>query len=94
MLPYGPPLNRSTCIPQLLVVNNKIISLVLRLQEFAKLYDVIKNERNKCVNQIQTSTQVINLHLSIVLKLSFSLGVCFITFLILISSPVRYEVEN
>ncbi|XP_065059412.1 coiled-coil domain-containing protein 146-like [Rhopilema esculentum] len=28
-----------------------------RLQEFAKLYDVIKNERNKCVNQIQTSTQ-------------------------------------
>jgi len=29
----------------------------LRLQEFAKLYDVIKNERNKCVNQMQTSTQ-------------------------------------
>ena len=29
-----------------------------RLQEFAKLYDIIKNERNKCVNQIQTSTQV------------------------------------
>ena len=29
-----------------------------RLKEFAKLYDVIKNERNKIVNQIQTSTQV------------------------------------
>ena len=28
-----------------------------RLREFAKLYDVIKNERNKCVNLIQTSTQ-------------------------------------
>ena len=28
-----------------------------RLKEFAKLYDIIKNERNKCVNQIQTSTQ-------------------------------------
>ena len=28
-----------------------------RLKEFAKLYDVIKNERNKCVNLIQTSTQ-------------------------------------
>ena len=28
-----------------------------RLRDFAKLYDVIKNERNKCVNLIQTSTQ-------------------------------------
>ena len=28
-----------------------------RLKEFAKLYDIIKNERNKCVNLIQTSTQ-------------------------------------
>ena len=31
--------------------------LCFRLKEFAKLYDVIKNERNKCVNLIQTSTQ-------------------------------------
>ena len=30
---------------------------LFRLKEFAKLYDVIKNERNKCVNLIQTSTQ-------------------------------------
>lgn len=29
----------------------------MKLKEFAKLYDVIKNERNKCVNLIQTSTQ-------------------------------------
>ena len=29
----------------------------LRLKDFATLYDVIKNERNKCVNQIQASTQ-------------------------------------
>ena len=29
-----------------------------RLQDFAKRYDIIKNERNKCVNLIQTSTQV------------------------------------
>uniref|UniRef100_A0A0B6Y001 Cilia- and flagella-associated protein 58 central coiled coil domain-containing protein n=1 Tax=Arion vulgaris TaxID=1028688 RepID=A0A0B6Y001_9EUPU len=29
----------------------------LKLKEFAKLYDLIKNERNKCVNLIQTSTQ-------------------------------------
>lgn len=28
-----------------------------RLKDFAKLYDVIKNERNKCVNLIQASTQ-------------------------------------
>ena len=31
--------------------------LWIRLKDFAKLYDVIKNERNKCVNLIQTSTQ-------------------------------------
>ncbi|CAK8672362.1 coiled-coil domain-containing protein 146-like [Clavelina lepadiformis] len=35
----------------------KNIEVQLRLQEFAKLYDIIKNERNKCVNQIQASTQ-------------------------------------
>ncbi|WAR25693.1 CC146-like protein [Mya arenaria] len=29
----------------------------IKLKDFAKLYDVIKNERNKCVNLIQTSTQ-------------------------------------
>ena len=34
-----------------------IYSFYLRLEDFAKLYDVIKNERNKCVNLIQTSTQ-------------------------------------
>ena len=33
------------------------ISTSYRLRDFAKLYDVIKNERNKCVNLIQTSTQ-------------------------------------
>lgn len=27
------------------------------MQDFAKMYDVIKNERNKCVNQIQICTQ-------------------------------------
>jgi len=27
------------------------------LREFAQLYDVIKNERNKCVSLIQASTQ-------------------------------------
>ena len=27
------------------------------MKDFAKLYDIIKNERNKCVNLIQTSTQ-------------------------------------
>ena len=32
-------------------------SLTCRLREFAKMYNVIKNERNKCVNLIQTSTQ-------------------------------------
>ncbi|CAL1531513.1 unnamed protein product [Lymnaea stagnalis] len=31
--------------------------MLIKLKEFAKLYDVIKNERNKCVNLIQTSTQ-------------------------------------
>lgn len=29
----------------------------IKLKDFDKLYDVIKNERNKCVNLIQTSTQ-------------------------------------
>merc|ERR1712168_1296368 len=29
----------------------------MKLKDFAKLYDVIKNERNKCVNLIQTSSQ-------------------------------------
>ncbi|XP_025107839.1 coiled-coil domain-containing protein 146-like isoform X3 [Pomacea canaliculata] len=29
----------------------------VKLKDFAKLYDVIKNERNKCVNLIQASTQ-------------------------------------
>ncbi|XP_069141238.1 coiled-coil domain-containing protein 146-like [Argopecten irradians] len=29
----------------------------IKLKEFAKLYELIKNERNKCVNLIQTSTQ-------------------------------------
>lgn len=28
-----------------------------RLKDFAKMYDVIKSDRNKCVNQIQISTQ-------------------------------------
>ncbi|XP_078495204.1 coiled-coil domain-containing protein 146 [Ciona intestinalis] len=43
-----------------LVINDhkkKNIEVQIRLQEFAKLYDVIKNERNKCVNQIQACTQ-------------------------------------
>nr|XP_002121618.1 coiled-coil domain-containing protein 146 [Ciona intestinalis] len=43
-----------------LVINDhkkKNIEVQVRLQEFAKLYDVIKNERNKCVNQIQACTQ-------------------------------------
>ena len=31
--------------------------ITCRLREFAKMYNVIKNERNKCVNLIQTSTQ-------------------------------------
>ncbi|PIK60071.1 putative coiled-coil domain-containing protein [Apostichopus japonicus] len=31
--------------------------MMTRLRDFAKLYDVIKNERNKCVNLIQASTQ-------------------------------------
>ncbi|XP_074646441.1 coiled-coil domain-containing protein 146-like [Tubulanus polymorphus] len=35
----------------------KFQEMQLRLKEFAKMYDVIKNERNKCVNLIQTSTQ-------------------------------------
>ena len=28
-----------------------------RIREHAKMYDVIKNERNKCVNKIQICTQ-------------------------------------
>ena len=28
-----------------------------RLKDFAKMYDIIKNERNKLVNQIQICTQ-------------------------------------
>eukprot|EP00112_Aurelia_sp_Birch-Aquarium-sp1_P005509 Seg1627.3 transcript_id=Seg1627.3/GoldUCD/mRNA.D3Y31 product="Coiled-coil domain-containing protein 146" protein_id=Seg1627.3/GoldUCD/D3Y31 len=35
----------------------KYIEVQHRLQDFAKRYDIIKNERNKCVNLIQTSTQ-------------------------------------
>ncbi|XP_006816366.1 coiled-coil domain-containing protein 146-like [Saccoglossus kowalevskii] len=35
----------------------KYKEMTVRLKEFAKMYDVIKNERNKCVNLIQTSTQ-------------------------------------
>ncbi|XP_015758024.1 PREDICTED: coiled-coil domain-containing protein 146-like [Acropora digitifera] len=35
----------------------KFAEMQHRLADFAKLYDVIKNERNKCVNLIQTSTQ-------------------------------------
>lgn len=35
----------------------KLQEMQLKLKDFAKLYDVIKNERNKCVNLIQTSTQ-------------------------------------
>ncbi|XP_013383517.1 coiled-coil domain-containing protein 146 [Lingula anatina] len=35
----------------------KYQEMQVKLKEFAKLYDVIKNERNKCVNLIQVSTQ-------------------------------------
>jgi len=35
----------------------KLTEVQRRLEDFAKLYDIIKNERNKCVNLIQTSTQ-------------------------------------
>lgn len=35
----------------------KYLFFIFRLEDFAKLYDIIKNERNKCVNLIQTSTQ-------------------------------------
>lgn len=38
-------------------LSTKTNVLTHRLKDFAKLYDVIKNERNKCVNLIQTSTQ-------------------------------------
>lgn len=33
------------------------LMLFVRLKEFAKMYDIIKNERNKCVSLIQISTQ-------------------------------------
>ncbi|XP_070559070.1 coiled-coil domain-containing protein 146-like [Ptychodera flava] len=35
----------------------KYKEMTVKLKDFAKMYDVIKNERNKCVNLIQTSTQ-------------------------------------
>ncbi|ELU12496.1 hypothetical protein CAPTEDRAFT_228195 [Capitella teleta] len=35
----------------------KYLEMQVKLKDFAKLYDIIKNERNKCVNLIQTSTQ-------------------------------------
>lgn len=35
----------------------KFAEVQKRLDDFAKLYDIIKNERNKCVNLIQMSTQ-------------------------------------
>ncbi|RNA21673.1 coiled-coil domain-containing protein [Brachionus plicatilis] len=35
----------------------RLRELKIKLQDFAKMYDVIKNERNKCVNQIQICTQ-------------------------------------
>jgi hypothetical protein len=31
--------------------------LKIKLSEFAKMYEIIKTERNKCINQIQVSTQ-------------------------------------
>ncbi|XP_072026353.1 coiled-coil domain-containing protein 146-like [Amphiura filiformis] len=41
------------------IIDNKkkYQEMMIRLKEFAKMYDVIKNERNKCVNLIQASTQ-------------------------------------
>ncbi|XP_071815869.1 coiled-coil domain-containing protein 146-like [Apostichopus japonicus] len=43
----------------LAIIDNKkkYQEMMTRLRDFAKLYDVIKNERNKCVNLIQASTQ-------------------------------------
>ncbi|XP_072181857.1 coiled-coil domain-containing protein 146-like [Diadema setosum] len=43
----------------LAIIDNKkkYQEMMIRLREFAKMYDVIKNERNKCVNLIQASTQ-------------------------------------
>ena len=35
----------------------RLRELKLKLQDFAKFYDIIKSERNKCVNQIQVCTQ-------------------------------------
>ena len=34
-----------------------LVAFFVRLKEFAKMYDIIKNERNKCVSLIQISTQ-------------------------------------
>lgn len=42
----------------MLKITQQFTEMQQRLKEFAKLYDVIKNERNKIVNQIQTSTQI------------------------------------
>ncbi|XP_078000623.1 coiled-coil domain-containing protein 146-like [Glandiceps talaboti] len=44
---------------ELAILDNKkkYKEMTVKLKEFAKMYDVIKNERNKCVNLIQTSTQ-------------------------------------
>ncbi|XP_038067979.1 coiled-coil domain-containing protein 146-like [Patiria miniata] len=41
------------------IIDNKkkYQEMMIRLRDFAKMYDVIKNERNKCVNLIQASTQ-------------------------------------
>ncbi|XP_033110097.1 coiled-coil domain-containing protein 146-like [Anneissia japonica] len=43
----------------LAIIDNrkKHLEMMIRLKDFAKMYDVIKNERNKCVNLIQASTQ-------------------------------------
>jgi hypothetical protein len=35
----------------------RLRELKFKLQDFAKMYDIIKGERNKCVNQIQICTQ-------------------------------------
>ncbi|CAF1640442.1 unnamed protein product, partial [Adineta ricciae] len=38
----------------------RIVDLEIQLKEFATMYDVIKNERNKCVNSIQVNHQKAN----------------------------------
>jgi len=38
----------------------RIFDLEIQLKEFAKMYEIIKNERNKCVNSIQINTQKSN----------------------------------